>query len=448
LFQAGQYQNLIANASVDLAYFPNSHQLWNLLGLAKRSIGDIDGATEALLQSIEKKPDFAPAYDNLGNVLKDKGKHEDALKAFKIALSLAPRDAKTFNNLATLLDDLARYDEAEEALKNALALEPGFSDAIYNLGGLNLRKLNFEDGWRQREARWGRAGAAAEPLVNLGFSWSGEFVPNLFVWAEQGIGDEVMYASCIEALLSKCDNLTVSLSKRLIPLFQRSFPSNVAFVDRQQQIDNVVFDAQVPAMTAVGICNPNRQSFRRAPCPYLKADASQVKAIKEKLRDFASAQEIVGISWKSGNAKVGARRSVCPIELVRHLPSDVALVNLQYGDTETDLLRVRCALGREVHQVNSVNNFKDLDGLAALIRACDRVVSIDNSTVHLAGALGVDCHVLLPMAADWRWGPNGTSTSYWYDTIRLYWQSELGDWKSALDDVSNALITQPLRHLS
>lgn len=107
-------------------------------------------------------------------------------------------------------------------------------------------------------------------------------------------------------------------------------------------------------------------------------------------------------------------------------------------NTET-LLRTSKKLKRdhgvEIHSVKSVNNFFDLEGLFALISACDRVVSIDNSTVHFAGSLGVPCDVLLPFNANWRWGTNGSKTSYWYDSLRLHWQSSEGDWQTILNSV-------------
>ena len=76
----------------------------------------------------------------------------------------------------------------------------------------------------------------------------------------------------------------------------------------------------------------------------------------------------------------------------------------------------------------------DLDGLAALIQACDVVVSIDNATVHLAGALGKDVRILLPYACDWRWQYD-ISTSYWYDSARLYRQGADRDWASVLAEL-------------
>ena len=71
--------------------------------------------------------------------------------------------------------------------------------------------------------------------------------------------------------------------------------------------------------------------------------------------------------------------------------------------------------------VSKIDKFYDLDGLAALISACDHIVSIDNVTVHLAGALGQATRVLLPFACDWRWMVD-RSDSPWYPEMTLYRQ--------------------------
>jgi hypothetical protein len=87
------------------------------------------------------------------------------------------------------------------------------------------------------------------------------------------------------------------------------------------------------------------------------------------------------------------------------------------------------AAGVSVIMDRSVNQFLDIDLFAAQIAALDRIVTIDNSTAHLAGALGISTWVLLPFAPDWRWLQAG-SDSPWYPTLRLFRQPRRGDWPS------------------
>ena len=90
--------------------------------------------------------------------------------------------------------------------------------------------------------------------------------------------------------------------------------------------------------------------------------------------------------------------------------------------------------GLKLNHIEELDLFNDLDGLAALISACDIVISIDNATVHLAGALGIDTRVLLPLTADERWGLNSVD-SYWYDSVTLYRQKTLADWTDPLQSL-------------
>jgi hypothetical protein len=108
---------------------------------------------------------------------------------------------------------------------------------------------------------------------------------------------------------------------------------------------------------------------------------------------------------------------------------------LQYGDMDDEINRVRQDYGIDVAQVEQIDNFNDIDGLPALITACDRIVSIDNVTVHLAGALGKEIDALLPRVSNWRWGIH-PHNSYWYNSVWLRRQTEREDWGEVLAQIS------------
>ena len=72
--------------------------------------------------------------------------------------------------------------------------------------------------------------------------------------------------------------------------------------------------------------------------------------------------------------------------------------------------------------------------MAALVSACDLIVSIDNFLVQLSGALGVDTRILLPSNMDSRWGLKGKN-SYLHKSVSLYRQNELGNWTTVLDEI-------------
>ena len=115
---------------------------------------------------------------------------------------------------------------------------------------------------------------------------------------------------------------------------------------------------------------------------------------------------------------------------------DYKYINLQYNPKDEELDALRNDFGIEIDTVSEIDNFYNLDGLAALISACDLVISIDNLTVHLSGALGIKTYVLLPLSADWRWGVK-SKTSYWHSALRLFRRQNVNNWEEPL----NTLLT-------
>jgi ADP-heptose:LPS heptosyltransferase len=81
-----------------------------------------------------------------------------------------------------------------------------------------------------------------------------------------------------------------------------------------------------------------------------------------------------------------------------------------------------------------------LDGLAALIAACDIVVTVSNTTAHLAAALGKPALVMLPNNDSllWYWHRDSHTTP-WYPSVRLFRRSDTGRWEDVIDAVALTL---------
>ena len=150
---------------------------------------------------------------------------------------------------------------------------------------------------------------------------------------------------------------------------------------------------------------------------------------------------VIGISWKSFNTGYKTK-SVQLRDMGRMFAGlDVVLVNLQYGDVDDEIKEFKEETGIDVVQCASVDNREDLDGLAALIEACDLVVSITNVSVHMAGALAKETWVLLPYSTIYYWLLERTD-SVWYPSLTLYRQPVLDDWDSVYASVRKDLETR------
>ena len=188
---------------------------------------------------------------------------------------------------------------------------------------------------------------------------------------------------------------------------------------------------------------PSRESFQHVGQAVLVPDADRSRAFRSAL---APADRILcGIAWNSTNADYGKRKSIALRTLAQALSLPfVQLVSLQYGDVDAQIQQVQQEAGLTVLRPPGLDCTQDLDGLGALIAACDLVVSISNTTVHLAGTIGTETWVLLEHVPDWRWGLNGTA-SLWYPSVSLFRQQRAGDWSHPLRQVRQRLRSRPPR---
>jgi hypothetical protein len=253
----------------------------------------------------------------------------------------------------------------------------------------------------------------------------------VLVWAEQGVGDEVMFGTMLGEFRGWCGELLVEVDARLRGLFERSFGEGVRFFSRGEAIDEDLYDVQIP-MGSLGLhLRPDEASFRSGSGGYLKADEERGRRLRESL-GLAAGERLVGLSWRSSSAKTGAKRSVPLVDLVRALRGEgVRFVNLQYGAVGEDLAQVEQELGERVLECEGLDVMNDLDGLSSLIVSCDEVVTVGNATAHLAGALGKDAEVLLPYVAEWRWMHEG-ERSVWYESLHLLRQQQRAQWDEVL----------------
>ncbi len=148
----------------------------------------------------------------------------------------------------------------------------------------------------------------------------------------------------------------------------------------------------------------------------------------------------MGISWRGGAVPEELRKRSVPLAAWQPVfaAADMQLVDVQHGETAGEIAACRDKLGVKIHHFDEIDPLRDLDGFAALLSALDLVISVDNSTAHLAGALGVPTWTLLPTGADWRW-MRDRPDSPWFPDMWLLSQTAPGDWRGVLARVAAAL---------
>ena len=423
---------------------PNYDHALNNLGNAYRANGKLERALDAYREVLCRAPDNAMVLNNAGIVLKDMGELAEARQHFLRAVALVPGYVEAHANLGNVYRQQGLLDDAVKAYRKALALDGGHAGAHINLAHTLLALGDYEQGWREYEWRWKANRWKRRPYRFR--DWKGDDAGDktVLVFAEQGVGDELMFASCYGDLAARAGHVVVECDPRLEALFSRSFPAMTCRgMDRSSEVAEWLQevpapDVQVAAGTVPLYLRPGPDSFPSQE-GYLVADPDRVADWRNRYRALGPGFR-VGISWRGGS--VPADRRARSLDLMQwqeiFTVPGVTFVNLQYGDCREDIELARNRLGVEVHHWEDANPLKDMDSFAAQIQALDLVLSIDNSTVHMAGALGAETWVMQPFAGDWRWR-QGEESSCWYPSLRQFWQPRPGDWDAVKASVAREL---------
>jgi tetratricopeptide (TPR) repeat protein len=440
----GRIEDAITSYKMAIEVNPNFAGAYYNLGDIFLEKSRFDDAIACYTKAIELKPGFVEAYNNLGIALKSLAEFEKAISCFRIAIKLNSRFYRAYNNLANTLDITGNFKEALFYYQKTVEINPDISDAHFNLGQSLLLHGNFTEGWKEYEWRWKTDDFHYKHRRLSQPAWSGSSLKGMtiFVYEEQGIGDQIMFSSILPDIMNQASLCIVECEKRLVPLFARSFPSALitGSIDEHGVYPSAIPDAnfQVAIGTLPLFLRPNLTSFpcRRA---YFQADHEQVNQWQFRMKALGNGIN-VGISWKGGSDPDVRRTRSTFLEQWGPLFSmpGIHFINLQYGDSVQELQEIKDKYGITIHDWEDADPLKNLDWFAAQISALDLVISIDNATVHMAGALGVPVWTLLPYACNWRWMMN-REDSPWYPTIRLFRQEAAGDWKPVMESVAKAL---------
>ena len=463
--------NDFARAEKDLDYLAskvtNNPDIWVALGLAKHKVGKQREAMQCNERALKLVPNHPDALLNSSSATYDQGEYPAALVWADRAVAATPSRAEAHYARAQALMAMSRFDEALVAYSKAIelnpnyaeawmgrgltkarlrdlggavvdydqavALRPSYDEAIFNKGHVHLEHREFVAGWVAYEHRFGMPSLGIVNLPNVPV-WDGQpLAGKLLVRGEQGLGDQIIFASVLPDLLKQVPNVCLQLEPRLVPLFQRSFPG----------VEVMSKDKKPPTDVAAQICigslpqfyRKNEADFAASQVPYLKADAVKTAAMRQALAP--NGEKIIGVNWRSFRNKYANDKS---IEL-RGLAAIFALpnckvVNLQYGDTK-DEIRAAEAAGLHFNKGVTIDLTKDIDGVASLLEACDVIVSVSNSTAHIAGALGKPVLLMLPYRTGklWYWSEAKGEGSLWYPTVKTYHQSAQADWAGTIAQV-------------
>jgi Tfp pilus assembly protein PilF len=391
--------------------------------------------------ALEVAPRNATLLANFGLCLHDAGKLDAADEALGRALEIEPAHADALVNAALVRLDLGDAAGAQALILRALAVAPEFAEAHALYAQLLLRQGHYADGWREYEYRLRCRDAhyAENPQLPR---WNGtaDSSRTLMIYAEQGLGDQIMFASCLPDVLTRVSRCEVECDPRLVKLFARSFPA-------------AQFHAQRPGLERPWAAAPHAASqiqFGSLPQlfrndgnqfpvrgGYLQPAADRAAFWRAQLAELGDGLN-VGIAWRGGVPRT--RQALRSIALTEWLPllrtPGVNFISLQHGACDDDYRAV--AAQGEVRIPHWQSAIDDCDETAALISALDVVICVCGSLVHLAGAVGKTAWVMVPACPEWRYSGAGDRMP-WYPSVRLFRQTTLGDWRGPMAEIAQQL---------
>lgn len=448
LILTGQEALALDAANIAIKIDRKNSDAWSMQGSALMQLGRFDEALLGYEQVAQQTPGSAVAHYNKGNALRRMGRLDDAIASIEKSLVINPNYTNALSVMGSLQQAKGNLNEALQLFDNALKIEPKAADAHYNRALLHLATENFEAGWQDYEWRlnWDVAirQGQSRAVDRLAPDWDGQptDLPILVV-PEQGVGDQIFYGGMLCDLQKMVPGSTVCLIPRLIALFARSFPHlnfvTPDYLNSHRADYSDQFSAQIHLASLGKFFRKNPQDFRHVVGGYLTVDHPLKVQLRNKL---SHPQKIVcGVSWRSKNHEFGNAKSLTLDALAPLLAlPDVAFVDLQYGDTSNEIQDLHTDHGLAIAQVEGVDKFQDIDALAALISACDIVVTVSNTTAHLAAALGKPVVVMLPNSPSLFWYWHLTrADSPWYPSAVLLRQTVAGEWSDVVSTAETAL---------
>jgi len=273
--------------------------------------------------------------------------------------------------------------------------------------------------------------------------WKGENLggKSILLLGEQGIGDTIMFTSLVQRLKDRKNPGSVYFlsGERLEAIYKRSFKAmKIVSLSELRELGAQHFDYMLPIGSLPDRLRLIKEDYTSG--SFLRSDQVRTRELRRSYLELANGRKIIGISWQGGGRADRIHlKSVELKTLEKILNCNLYFfVSLQYGDDKPHIEKYRKKSGVDIYHDDSINPIKDFDGWISQVDATDAVVSIANTTVHGAAALGKPTAALVSRRRDWRWiDPEISNKCYWYRTVTPFFESKNKGWTEAVDGVVN-----------
>lgn len=368
-------------------------------------------AANLLANLLQNNPKHAMGWCNLGVAFRKENRYQEAKQAWNKAIEHGGNTVEVCSNYAGLYADRAQPEKALEWIDKALAIDPNNIQAKWQKSLALLTLGHWKEGWelyqyRQQLEGWDSRKTVDAPL------WDGQPVRHLYIHGEQGVGDEIMFLSYLDRVCA--DEITIEVHAKVAPIVREEWPG-VNVVTTETPGD---YDAKIPIGSLASMFEPDG-------LPYFVPNPARVDYYRSELAKLGPAPHIA-VTWVGGTKATRVEDRSINLRQLKVLLEKYTCVSAQYSDNNPVIEQER--IENNLPKINDASTGLDLAEQAALFAACDAVVTVQQTAVHVAGAVGARCLVMLSSHPHWRYGTEG-ETMPWYNSVKLVRN------KSGWDDV-------------
>ena len=429
------FEESLKNYDEAIKLNPNYAEAYNNKGVVLKSLNRLEEAIESYNKAIKLKINYAEAYNNKGITLKTLDRFEEAIQNYNKAIELNPYYIEAYNNLSFIFQFKKDFNNALLYLNKALKKKPNSEITKYAIGTLNLKFKKFSEGWKGYESRKNLKDRDIKIRQYDSFKCpSFDQIKNkkILVYAEQGLGDTILFSRYIKILFELNNKITFEIFPQLSKIFKNI--NNYCEITTKRS-DPLKFDYVCSLMSLPMIFKTEYHNIPIAINNLLTVEQEKILFWKNKIK---SDNLRIGISWR------GNKQNLPLFDRFFELKSFYNISKIK----NIDLISLQKDFNPKLENINNtvrIKNFENLDNgndafldTVAIMENLDLIITPDTSIVHLAGTLGKKTWLILKSDPDWRWFLDDNKTP-WYPSVSIFRQRKINNWEDTFVEIEDKL---------
>ena len=409
-------------------------------GILKKTENDLHEAKTILQKCLEIDKNYVNAYIVLASIYKNENNFNESIYLLNRVIDIDSKNSKAILELGIIYSHLGDVNKGISLLKKSLEIDPFNHETKFNLAQMQLYNKELKEGWVNFQSRWFYHNFKSIPFKSTRKQLKSlkEF-KNIFIWAEQGIGDQIMYGSIFSEISKLSKKVIIKFDKRLIKIFER-LHKNIKFIDNDAKLKEEKYDFHLPLGDLGYLFRRDIESFNKVNFPYI--DVNEQICSKVKSTYYSQNKIMVGVSWTSKNEEIGKDKSLKLTDLIPILKlQNLIFLDLEYNESDKEKNDLYKNTSLKIHRFEDLDYFNDILGVSSIINSCDIVITCSNVNAHISGALGKKTFLLLPIGKGrlLNWSSQ-KDYSLWYPSVKIYQQTKPGDWSDPIRKIKKEIL--------